>query len=206
MSNVTIVGRSSSHYTRTARIFAIELGVAHAFRPVLDMSSLNAADYADNPALKVPILVDEHGALFGTENICRELARRAGGGAKVVLRGAVRDRVVANAEELTLHAMSAEVTLILAKIAGDARLAPPKVVRSLENALDWLDRHVDAVADALPADRQLSFVETALFAVVTHLPFREVLDVSRWTRLGEHARKFGERASARATEYRYDTA
>ena len=51
---VTLVGRSSSHFTRTARIFALELGVQHAFRPVLDMTTPDPAAYADNPALKVP--------------------------------------------------------------------------------------------------------------------------------------------------------
>ena len=206
MSNVTIVGRSSSHYTRTARIFAIELGVAHAFRPVLDMASLNAADYADNPALKVPILVDEHGALFGTENICRELARRAGGGAKVLLRGAVRDRVVANAEELTLHVMSSEVTLILSKIANKDAPPPAKVVRSIENSLGWLDDNVEALLAALPADRAASFVEVALFSVVTHLPWREVMPVDRWTNLGDFCRRYGARESARATDYEFDRA
>ena len=34
---VELVGRSSSHFTRTARIFALELGVPHTFRPVFDI-------------------------------------------------------------------------------------------------------------------------------------------------------------------------
>jgi len=105
--------------------------VPHAFRPVLDITSLDAPNYADNPALKVPILVDERGPLFGTENICRELVRRAGSKRTVVMRGDVPDRLVTNVEELTLHVMSSEVSLIMAKTAGDVRLAPPKVTRSI---------------------------------------------------------------------------
>lgn len=203
MSQLALVGRSSSHFTRVARMFALDLGVPHTFRPVFDLTSLDAVDYADNPALKIPVLVDEQGPLFGTENVCRELVRRSGRG-NVVLRGEVSDRVVANAEELIVHVMSSEVTLIVAKMAGDARLAPPKVTRSIENALRYLDEHVDAVLASLPAGRALSFCEVALFCVVTHLPFREVLDVTPWTRLGEFCRHFGERESARATEYRFD--
>jgi glutathione S-transferase len=206
MGEPVLVGRSSSHFTRTARIFALELGVAHAFRPVLDITTVDAAAYADNPALKVPILVDERGSLFGTENICRELVRRSGKAGSVVMRGDLTDRVVANAEELTLHAMSTEVSLIMAKVAGDARLAPPKVSRSLENSLSYLDENADALLAALPAGRALSFVEVALFCVVTHLPFRQVMDVAPWGRLTEFCRRFGERASARATEYRFDAA
>ena len=77
MDTVEIVGRSSSHFSRTARIFALELGVPHTFRPVFDILALEAENYADNPALKVPILVLPDGPMFGTENICRELARRS---------------------------------------------------------------------------------------------------------------------------------
>jgi glutathione S-transferase len=203
MSHLVLVGRSSSHFTRTARIFALELGVPHVFRPVFDMTTLDASAYADNPALKVPILVDERGPLFGTENICRELVRRSRP-SSVVMRGDVSERIVANAEELTLHLMSSEVSLIMAKMAGDARLAPPKVSRSLENSLRYLDENVDAVLAALPGDRALSFVEVALFCVVTHMPFREVLDVSPWARLGDFCNRFAGRESARATEYRFD--
>ncbi|HZJ63147.1 MAG TPA: hypothetical protein VFD36_06445, partial [Kofleriaceae bacterium] len=97
-----------------------------------------------------------------------------------------------------------EVTVVMAKFTGAA--LPPKVTASIENSLDFLDAHLDAVLAALPADRLTSFFEVALFCVVTHLPWREVMDVARWTRLGEFCRRFGERESARATEYRFDAA
>lgn len=189
-------------------MFALELGVEHSFRPVFDITSLEAAEYADNPALKIPILVDEGGPLFGSDNVCRELSRRAASRgsmlAKSVLRGEVRARVVENAEELTSHVMSCEVNLIMAKMGGVA--LPPKVLRSVEGCLDWLDANLDAVLGALPSDRTVSFVEVAVFCVVTHLPFRDVMDVSPWPRLVAFARTFGQRESARATEYRFDRA
>jgi len=200
----TIVGRSSSHFTRVARVFAHELGVPHVFQPVFDLTSLDASAYAGNPALKIPVLVDEQGALFGAENICRELVRRSPSAALVVMRGDVRDRIVANAEELALHVMSAEVTLIMAKMAGDAGLAPPKVSRSIEESLGWLEEHVDALLAALPPQRAFSFIEVALFCVMTHLPFRGVMDVAPWARLGAFCERFGERESARSTAYRFD--
>lgn len=203
MSHLTIVGRSSSHYTRVTRMFAMELGVAYAFRPVLDIMALDPAVFADNPALKVPILVDEHGSLFGTENICREIARRSGRSTAVVLRGDVPDRLVANAEELVLHAMSSGVSIIMAKMGGGA--VPPKLARSLENTLRWLDENVEALATALPRDRALSFVEVALFSCFTHLTFRDVADVTPWKRLTAFSDRFGHRESARETTYRFDT-
>lgn len=204
MTELVLVGRSSSHFTRVARIFALELGVPHAFRPVFDLMALDAANYAGNPALKVPILVDDDGPLFGTENICRELARRAGRRGDVVLRGDTADRIVANAEELAAHAMATEVTLILAKLAGDARLAPPKIWCSLENSLRYLDDHLDRALAALAPARRVSFLEVAVFAVATHLPFRELMTVDGYPRLVEFCRRFGARDSARATAYAFD--
>lgn len=205
MTELVIIGRSSSHYSRIVRILAFELGVEHEFQPVFDITSMDLEIYGENPALKVPVLVDERGPLFGTENICRELLRRSATGAKVVLRGDVRERVVANVEELTLHVMTSEVSLIMAKMSGDATPASPKVGRSIDQSLAYLDERVDAALDALPNDRLVSFLEVSLFCLLTHLPFRKVLDVTPWTRLGAFASAFGKRESAKATEYKFDT-
>ena len=204
---IVLVGRSSSHFTRTARIFALELGVAHDFRPVPDMATLDKAAYAGNPALKVPILIDEHGPLFGTENICRELARRSGKRDRVVLRGDVTDRRLANAEEMVLHAMSAEVVLITSDaLDGRPGTPPPKVRASLENALSYLEAEIEAIDNALPAQRLLSFCEVALYCLVTHLPFRRVMEVNAYSRLEAFCRSFGARTAAQATTYRFDAA
>ena len=202
MTDCMLVGRSSSHFTRVARVFAAELGVAHDFRILHDILSPHVRDYGENPALKIPVLVDEDGPLFGTENICRALAVRSGRRDAVVLRGDAGARVVANAEELVLHVMSAEVSLILAKLTSTP--APEKVAIGIERSLDWLDAQLDAVRAELPASRAVSFVEVALFCLVRHLPFREVMSVERWRRLGAFADEIGARPSSRATEFRFD--
>lgn len=196
-----LVGRSSSSFTRVARIFALELGVAHAFTPVHDLTSTDGAAYAENPALKIPILVDERGPLFGTENICRELARGAHG---VVFRGDVAARVAANMEELALHGLTTSVAIIMGKATGGGVSA--KASPSLARTIEYLDAHVDALRAALPAERTLSFVEVALFCLVRHLPWREVMNLDAYARLGAFADAFGARASARETEYRFDSA
>jgi len=205
MATAYLLGRSSSHFTRVARIFALELGVPHDFRPVLDLTTLDPSAYAQNPALKVPVLVDEHGSLFGAENICHALLRRSGKpAASFIMRGDLPDRAVANAEELTLHVMSCEVSLIMAKAAGDA--APPKVAPSMHNSLRYLDQTLATTLEALPPSRLLSFFEVTLFCVMTHLKFREIMDVSEFGQLQDFCLSFAERESAKATVYRFDTA
>jgi len=202
---VELWGRSSSHFTRVARIFALELAIPHDFRPVLDMTTLEPGAYANNPALKMPVLVDEYGALFGAENVCRALLRRSEqASARVIMRGDVPERAVANVEELTLHVMSCEVSLIMAKAAGS--VAPPKVLPSMHNSLRYVDEALGASLAALPKDRLLSFLEVTLFCLVTHLQFREVMDVSGFERLADFCSLFAERESAKATAYRFDAA
>ena len=202
--DLVLVGRSSSHFTRTARLFALELGVPHEFRPVFDMTTTDPSTYAGNPALKVPVLIDAQGPLYGTENICRALTRRSGLGQRVVLRGAVDDRLVANAEELVLHAMGTGVILIVTTAYGAHPAPPAKLRASLENALAFLDTNLNGVLAALPSDRLLSFFEAALFSLVTHLPFRKVMDPRAYARLMAFCASFADRASARATEYHFD--
>ena len=208
MSELVLVGRSSSHFTRVARMFALELGIDFAFRPVYDLTSLDVTVYGDNPALKIPVLLTETGPLFGAENICRELVRRARAKNKkakksdVVLRGDLDSRLVANAEELTLHAMQTGVVIILGKTMGVAPAA--KSIRSLENTLAWLDANLDDVLAALPEGRTVSFVEVALFCLVKHLPFRSVIDPKPYRKLVAFTDAYGQRPSARETEYRVD--
>jgi glutathione S-transferase len=207
MDTVELVGRSSSHFTRVARIFALELAVPHRFRAVLDLTTLDANAYAGHPALKVPTLIDERGPLFGTENICRALLGHSGKApASVVMRGDTTDRVVANAEELVLHVMSSEVGVIMARASGPHSPLPPKLMPSMVNSLRYLDEHLDAALAALPPTRALSFLEVSLFCLVPHLTFREILDVSPFKRLVDFCAAFDARESAQATPYHFDRA
>lgn len=203
MSEPSLVGRSSSHFTRVARLFAVELGVPHVFQPVFDLTSLEASNYAGNPLLKVPIWIDEQGQLFGTENICRELVRRSGR-ADVVMRGDSLARVVANAEELVLSAMTAEVSIITSQMPGSATPPAPKLLHSIRNSLGHVEQHLDAVLAALPAERSFSFFEASLYSLVRHLPFRQITSVDDYPRLLAFADAFEQRESARATMFRFD--
>lgn len=204
MHTPEIVGRSSSHFTRAVRIVALELGVPHTFRPVLDLKSTDPGNYADNPALKIPVWIDDRGPLFGSENIYAELVRVSGRRADVVLRGDVHDRLVQNVEETTVHAMNADVGLVVAKFLDPARPVADKLVRSLEGSLAYLDAHLDGALAALPAARSFSTLEVGLFCVLEHLPFREVADVSAFTRLAAFCDTWRRRESAIATAYRFD--
>ena len=201
-----LTGRSSSHYTRLARMFAHELGVACEFAPVHDLASLDERSYAGNPALKLPVLSHGGTVVFGAENICRTLAELAPRHAAILWPEDLRDAPARNAQELVWHAMQAQVQLGFGtQIAG---LSPDsiyfvKAAAGLRNALGWLDEQVPPILAALPS-HDLAMLEVSLFCLLEHLAFRPTVPLASHAQLGDFARAFGQRASAQATAYRFD--
>ena len=206
-TKLEIVGRSSSHFTRVTRIFAAELGLEYSFRPVPDLTSAEAADYGGNPALRVPILQTREGAWFGALNICRELARQADVKPVIVWPEALHWPLLANAQELTVQAMSTEVSLIMVGAAGqsDVQGHPAKMRTSLLNTLSWLEANAKIALAQLPSSRDLSFLEVTLFCLVTHLEFRKVVPIESYSALNDFCRQFAKRPSAEVTAFRFDT-
>ena len=204
-SRPTLIGRSSSHFTRVARIFAAELGVEHGFEVVRDLGSRQAAAYGGNPALRVPSLATAEGSWFGALNVCRELQRRSSRALTVVWPEHLVQAVAANALELTQQAMANEVTLITAGLGG-ASDSPflGKLREGLESSLAWLDDQLAGALAALPPEPRLSYLEVALFCLVTHLDFRAVAPTAPYERLRAFCAELGARPSAQQTQYRFD--
>ena len=189
-------------------MFAHELGVQYAFSPVLDLMSADSRDYSGNPALKLPVLTtDDDAVWYGTLHICRELARRSQLQRVIVWPEQLIQPMTCNAQELVLHGMSAEVGLIMGSVGNTGEPSPytVKSAASLHGTLAWLDQHWSTVIDALPPERDCSYLEVTAFCLVTHLEFRQVLDVAPYTRLAHFVEAFGKRDCALATPYRYDS-
>jgi len=202
-----IVGRSSSHFTRVVRVFAAEMAVPYSFQIVRDLMSGDPSDYAGNPALKLPALRNAGGVWFGALNICRELSRMSEGKLRVPWPEQLATPLLANAQELVVQAMATEVAWIMAKVAGDTagNAHQSKMSKSLVNTMSWLESNAGAVFDALPGDRELSYLEVTLFCLVTHLEFREVLPTRSYSELRKFCEQFSTRASVRETAYRFDS-
>jgi glutathione S-transferase len=203
---LTLIGRSSSTFTRVTRIFAAELGLHPEFEIVRDIQSLDAQDYGGNPALKVPSLRTPQATWFGALNICRELVRVAERPLRVVWPEALDHPLLANVQELVLQAMSTEVGLIMSRVASQptGTLHQLKMTQSLTSSLAWLDANLGLALDALLPDRDLSYLEVTLFCLVAHLDFREIVATAPYTKLVAFRESFGARASCQATEYRFD--
>lgn len=206
MNAVQIVGRSSSLFTRVARIFAEELGVPYQLVPIHDMTSIDPDAYAGNPALKLPILKTNGSTLFGAQNICRALAERAGSPIRIVWPEDLREALHRNAQELVWHAMAAQVQLVVGTVIAKLPAESVYFVKGragLENSLSWLERNVTSALRALPP-RDLSLFEVSLFCLVEHLTFRETVGIAQYAELLRFSRAFAGRPSAQRTAYQFD--
>jgi glutathione S-transferase len=202
---LTLVGRSSSHYTRIVSIFAAELGVSCAFEPVFDIKSCAAPVFGDNPMLRVPSLRTPEGTWFGSLNACRELARRSNAGVPIVWPEDFTQPVGANAQEIVTDAMGTGVVIVMARVSGYADDTPllEKPFARLTGALAWLEANLEGVLATLP-ERRLCFLEVSAFCFLTHLEFRELGRLDQLPKLRAFCERFGARASAALTTYRFD--
>jgi hypothetical protein len=202
-----LIGRSSSHFTRVARIFAAEMRIDYTFQVVRDLMSPHSGDYGGNPALRIPILKTSQGAWFGAVNICREFWRQSSLRPRVIWPEDLDQPLLANAQELVLQAMATEVTLIMAKMggAGDSSPHQTKMRVGLVNTMSWLEENAHSALAALPPQRDLSYLEVTLFCLVTHLEFREILPTGSYAELNKFCQRFAARASVGETLYRFDT-
>ena len=207
MTPLTITGRRSSHFTRMTLIFAETLGVGYGLRPVYDMTALDAESYANNPALKLPILHRGENVLFGALNVCRAIAETAGASADIVWPEDLADDISRNAQELVWHGMAAQVQLIMgtliAKLPADS-IFFTKTRTGFEGALAWLDAHHGEALQKLRPDRRLSAFEVSLFCLVEHIQWRKTLPFDRYRALGEFAQAFAANPAAMRTAYAFD--
>lgn len=204
-----LTGRSSSHFTRVAAMFAHELGLQFELQVVHDLASMDAADYGGNPALKVPTLHVGDGILFGTENICRRLVELAGRAhdRRVVLPEHIRDDLARSAQELVWQTMATQVQLrvglSVAHLPAD-NVFFAKATAGMTGALAWLEGHLDRVLGLLPAPRDLSLFEVTLFCLLEHVVFRPTVPLDPYPGLRGFAAAFSGRDSARRTVFRFD--
>ena len=202
---ITLVARSSSHFSRMTRIYAAELAVPYVFEPVFDIQSTDPQEFGNNPLLRVPSLRTPEGTWFGSLNVCRELARRATVPTRLVWPEDLPDPLCANAQEVVLDAMGTGVVIITARIGGVADDSPTlvKPLVRLNAAVTWLEKNLEPALASLPEPR-LSFLEVSAFCLLTHLGFRGLGSIEDQPSLVAFCARFGARPSAQATAYRFD--
>jgi len=209
MSAMQIVGRRSSVFTRLTLVFAEELGVAYELVPLYDMLALGPDVYADNPALKLPILRRGTSSLFGALNICRALSEQSTHRSGIVWPEDLSDDLSRNAQELVWHCAAAQVQYVMGTVLGKLpadNIFFIKTLNGMRGSLQWLDDHLAEALSALPQQRLLSMFEGSLFCLIEHLVFRPSVSLEPYPALLRFSQEFGHRASAQRTAYTFDVA
>jgi glutathione S-transferase len=208
MQPVQIVGRRSSLFTRLPLVFAEELSVPYEVVPVYDMTVLGPEVYAENPALKIPVLRAPGSVVFGAQNICRALEERAPSAKRIVWPEALRDDLSRNAQELVWHCMNTQVQIVFGTVINNLpadNLYFTKARTSFGNSLRWLDEHLQEALRALPP-RDISLFEVSLHCLIEHIAFRPTLPLDSYPALLAFSRDFATRPAAQRTVYRFDAA
>ena len=209
--SLRLTGRSSSHFTRVARIVAHELAVPVVLHVLHDISSVNVEDYGGHPSLKIPTLHVGDLPLFGTDNICRKLAELAdrADDPRVVLSHQVTSDLVRNAQELVWQAMAAQVQLVLGVRVGKLPAESSffaKAALGMLGSLTWLNERLDRALAALPAPRDFSVFEVTLHCLIEHIVFRPTVPLDGFSTLRDFTASFATRESARRTAFCFDPA
>jgi glutathione S-transferase len=202
--SLTLVARSSSHFSRITRIYAAELAVPYTFEPVFDITSTDPHAFGDNPLLRVPSLRTPEGTWFGSLNVCRELARRSAQRARLVWPEDLTEPLSANAQEVVLDAMGTGVIVVTARVAAIPNDSPAlvKPLARLHAAVAWLESNLGAAVATLP-ERKLSFLEVSAFCLLTHLGFRGLGTIDDRPSLRAFCESFGSGPSPHNTPYPY---
>src|SRR4051812_25003974 len=172
-SPLTLVARSSSHFSRITRIYAAELEVPCGFEPVFDIASTASGVFGDNPLLRVPSLRTPEGTWFGSLGVCRELARRSPRVRRLIWPEDLLRVLGSNAQEVVTDAMNTGVVIITSRMqkVPDDNPALTKPFARLHGALHWLEANLEGALATQPTG-DLSFLEVSAFCFLTHLTFR----------------------------------
>jgi len=204
-ATVSLIARSSSHFSRITRIYAAELEVPYALEPVFDIASTTSGVFGDNPLLRVPSLRTPEGTWFGSLGVCRELARRSSRALRLVWPENLLDVLGSNAQEVVTDAMNTGVIITTSRMqkVPDDNPALTKPFARLRGALGWLEGNLEAALATQPT-ADLSFLEVSAFCFLTHLTFRGLGTLDDHPQLRAFCARFADRASARATPYHFD--
>jgi glutathione S-transferase len=207
MSRLVLAGRSSSHFTRLARIFAIESGCDFEFELLEDLASTNAENYSGNPSLTIPALLVDREPVLGSVNICRRFAELSGQRERYSLpEDFIGSQLLQNAHELVMTGMSAQVTIVFSTLFANIAKENGLVMKSqqrLNGLLAWLNTNWQEILAQIPQEK-LSTIEAGLFCLLEHIDFRRTEGITIGDELRKFVTNFGAKQSAKDTPFKMD--
>lgn len=187
-----LYGTAPSPFTRKVAIVLRELGLDYDFKLLTEIASDKQENFANNPLLQLPTLVDGEAKIFDSALICQYLLEKYGSERSAL-------RYLPNPEKKTCDllrlvvingGMDAGVKLIRAKRSEIPEFQKFTMFRqeqtALTAALDWLDKDFEMHAKGQQTyyPGVFSMLEVSLQCFLDWAPFRQLVpNLDAWPRL-----------------------
>lgn len=159
-----------SHFSRKVRILMAGLQMPHTLVDVGNVADSDAAQFGDNPLMKIPALKYEARTIFDSDHIARYLVNQVAGRDPF---GVLTDDVaLLNLRAVMNGIMAAEVSYLLAQRTGIQVAGLPrfeKLKASMRQGLVWLESHVDHFP------KTLDYANFHLVSMWDHLELYQIL-------------------------------
>ncbi len=181
-----------SHFSRKVRLLLDGWG---ATAELIDVGNVaDATSFADNPMMKVPVLVDDSTVVFDSDHIAAHLTRRLDPDDRFGVL--TQDVDALNARAVMNGVMAAEVEIILAQRTGLKTEGLPrfaKLERSMREGIGWLE------ANAAIIPLQPSYLGFHLVALWDHVQLYGVLGDLEAPALQERVQRLSAHAFIKAS-------
>lgn len=162
---IKLYGTELSHFARKVRLLIDHYSIPCEFVDIGNVAEAEQQKFAQNPLMKVPVLVDEDNWVLDSDHIASYLVDRFDGSDRFQV--ATKDVFNLNARAVMNGIMAEEVKILLAKRTGIPVENFPffdKATASIKNGLSWLESH----ASRFDGDA-LSYREMHLVCMWDHL-------------------------------------
>lgn len=188
---IQLVGTPLSHFTRKVRIVAAELAIPLDFQTMPGLLSTTPDEYASNPLMRVPILVDGEQRIIESDHIVRYLVGRFDAADRLGVKNDTPDAL--NRLAVLNGVMANEVVLIMAKRGGleeiDKVVYFQKLTAAIDGALAWLDARTE------PEAAGFDYRDIVTICMWQHLGYYGLRPLEAYGRLAARVARFAKRPS-----------
>jgi len=191
---IQLVGTPLSHFTRKVRIVAAELAIPLDFQTLPATTGVMTGTpdaYANNPLMRVPILVDGEQRIIESDHIVRYLVGRFDASDRLGVRNDTPEAL--NRLAVLNGVMQNEVVLILAKRGGLENIEKvvyfQKLTAAIDGALAWLDARTE------PEAAGFDYRDIVTVCMWQHLGYYGLRPLEAYGRLAARVARFAKRPS-----------
>lgn len=163
-----------SHFSRKIRILLDLYKIAYEFVDIKSVIQTDKSVFANNPLMKVPVLIDETNWLIDSDHIAKYVVEKFDPADQFRVNSSTLHEL--NTRAILNTIMSEEVKLILSRRTGlptDDYVFFDKCKLTIKNGLDWLESNYPTLHGKSPG-----YLEFHLTCLLEHLAYYELVPLN----------------------------